>query len=295
MRLQEILKAVKRIEITTSHLAEDLFSGEYKSVFKGTGMEFAEVRPYQQGDDVRTIDWNVTARMGQPFVKRFTEERELTVALLVDTSSSCDFGTSGRMKEELAAEACAVLAFAAVGNNDRVGLVLFDRDVRRFIPPRKGRRHVLRVVREVLGAKAAGAGTDLAGALEYANKVFRRRTVLFVVSDFIAEDYEKALRIANGKHDVIAVVVSDPWEWEMPDSGVLTLEDAETGELVRIDAADKGIRRIYREHARRRRAVLKGIFKSAGVDAVELVTGGGYVQPLLEFFKKRAMRLKKTG
>jgi uncharacterized protein (DUF58 family) len=295
VRLQEILKAVKRIEITTSHLAEDLFSGEYKSVFKGTGMEFAEVRPYQQGDDVRTIDWNVTARMGQPFVKRFTEERELTVALLVDTSSSCDFGTSGRMKAELAAETCAVLAFAAVGNNDRVGLVLFDEDVGRFIPPRKGRRHVLRVVREVLGAEAAGAGTDLAGALEYANKVFRRRSVLFVVSDFLTEGFEKALRIANGKHDVVAVVVSDPWEWEMPKSGVLTLEDAESGELVRVDAGDHGVRRAYKEQARRRRAGLRGAFQAAGVDSVELTTGGGYVQPLFEFFKKRAMRLKRTG
>jgi uncharacterized protein (DUF58 family) len=295
VRLQEILKAVRRIEITTSHLAEDLFSGEYKSVFKGTGMEFAEVRPYQQGDDVRTIDWNVTARMGHPFVKRFTEERELTVALLVDTSSSCNFGTSGRMKAELAAETCAVLAFAAVGNNDRVGLVLFDEGIRRFIPPRKGRRHVLRVVREVLGVKAAGGGTDLAGALEYAVKVFGRRAVLFVVSDFLTEGYEKALRIANGKHDVIAVAVSDPWEWQMPRSGVLTLEDAETGELVCLDAGDRRVRRLYREFARRRRSNLKTIFQSAGVDHIELVTNGEYVKPLFEFFKKRALRLKRTG
>jgi uncharacterized protein (DUF58 family) len=295
VRLQEILNAVKRIEITTSHLAEDLFSGKYKSVFKGTGMEFAEVRPYQQGDDVRTIDWNVTARMGHPFVKRFTEERELTVALLVDTSSSFNFGTSGRMKAELAAETCAVLAFSAVGNNDRVGLVLFDEGIRRFIPPRKGRRHVLRVVREVLGAEAAGSGTDLAGAIEYANRMFRRRTVLFVVSDFLTEGYERALRIANGKHDVIAVVVSDPWEWELPRAGLLTLEDAETGELVRIDSAEEHVRRAYKEQARRRRANLKSVFQSAGVDHVELVTDSPYVKPLFEFFKKRAMRLKRTG
>jgi len=295
VQLQEILRAVKRIEITTSHLAEDLFSGEYKSVFKGRGMEFAEVRPYQLGDDVRTIDWNVTARMGNPFVKRFTEERELTVAALVDTSSSCDFGTRVRTKAALAAEVCAVLAFAAVGNNDRVGLVVFGDGVRRFIPPRKGRRHVLRVVREVLGAEAGGAGTDLAGALEYACKVFRRRAVVFLISDFLAEGFEHALRVANGFHDMIAVVVSDPWEWELPRAGVTNLEDAETGKIVTLDCADPVVRRLYREGWRRRRARLRAAFQAAGVDYVELRTDQPYVGPLMEFFRKRALRLKRKS
>jgi uncharacterized protein (DUF58 family) len=295
MNLQEILKAVKRIEITTSHLAEDLFAGEYKSVFKGKGMEFAEVRPYEPGDDVRTIDWNVTARMGSPFVKRYTEERELTVALLVDASSSLDFGTAGRFKASLAAEACAVLAFAAVGNNDRVGLVVFDEDVRRFIPPRKGRRHVLRVVREILGAKAQGAGTGLAGALEYACRVFRRRAVLFVISDFLAEGFERPLRIANGKHDVIALVVSDPWEHELPRSGLLCLEDAETGEVSVVDSGSAGLRRTYAAKARSRRGRLEAAFFSAGVDHVDIHTDQPYVRPLMRFFRKRATRLKRTG
>lgn len=295
MRLQEILKAVRRIEITTSHLAEDLFSGEYKSVFKGRGMEFAEVRPYQVGDDVRTIDWNVTARMGGPFVKRFTEERELTVALLVDTSSSSDFGTSGTFKAALAAEVCAVLAFAAVGNNDRVGLVIFDEGVRRFIPPRKGRRHVLRVVREVLGAEARGSGTDLGGALEYACTMFRRKAVLFVVSDFLTEDFERALRIANRFHDVIAVVVSDPWEWELPRAGLIVLEDAESGEITCLDSADPSVRRLYKEEWRRKRVRLQAAFHSAGVDSIQLVTDRPYVTPLMDFFKKRSLRLKRTG
>ena len=295
MNLQEILKAVRQIEITTSHLAADLFAGEYKSIFRGRGMEFSEVRPYQVGDDVRTIDWNVTARMGHPFVKRYVEERELTVALLVDASSSCDFGTRGRLKAALAAEACAVLAFAAVGNNDRVGLVIFDEGIRRFIPPRKGRRHVLRVVREVLGGEAHGSGTDLGGALEYACRVFRRRAVLFVLSDFLAEGFERPLRIANGLHDVVAVVVSDPWEWELPRGGILALEDAESGELISLDSADRSVRKLYKEDAMRRRARLRASFHASGVDSIELVTDRPYVIPLMDFFRKRALRLKRTG
>jgi uncharacterized protein (DUF58 family) len=295
MDLQEILKAVKRIEITTSHLAEDLFAGEYKSVFKGRGMEFAEVRPYEPGDDVRTIDWNVTARMGHPFVKRYTEERELTVALLVDASSSLDFGTSGRFKGALAAEACAALAFAAIGNNDRVGLVVFDEDVRRFIPPRKGRQHVLRVVREVLGAEPRGAGTGLSGALEYACRVFRKRAVVFVLSDFLAEGFGRPLRIANGMHDVVALVVSDPWEHELPQAGLLSLEDAETGRLAVVDAGSAGPQKLYRARAKAKRVRLEATFRSAGVDFINLYTNRPYVPPLMEFFRKRALRLKRTG
>lgn len=295
MDLQEILKAVRRIEITTSHLAEDLFTGEYKSVFKGRGMEFAEVRPYEPGDDVRTIDWNVTARMGHPFVKRYTEERELTVALLVDASSSLDFGTSGRFKATLAAEACAVLAFAAVGNNDRVGLIVFDEDVRRFIPPRKGRQHVLRVVREVLGAETRGAGTGLGLALEYACRVFRKRAVVFVVSDFLAEDFGRPLRIANGKHDVVALVVSDPWEHELPRAGLLSLEDAETRRVAVVDAGSADLQRLYKSRAKAKRARLRAAFQSAGVDFIGLNTDRPYVPPLMEFFRKRALRLKRTG
>jgi uncharacterized protein (DUF58 family) len=295
MNLHEILKAVRRIEITTSHLAEDVFAGEYKSVFRGRGMEFAEVRPYEPGDDIRTIDWNVTARMGHPFVKRYTEERELTVALLVDASSSLAFGSSGRFKSSLAAEASAVLAFAAVGNNDRVGLVIFDEDVRRFIPPRKGRQHVLRVVREVLGAEARGAGTGLGSALEYACRVFKRKAVVFVISDFLAEGFDRVLRIANGKHDVVAIVVSDPWERELPRAGLLSLEDAETHEVVVVDAGSAGLRKLYRSRARLKRSRLEAAFRSAGVDHIDLFTNQPYAPALMEFFRKRALRLKRTG
>jgi uncharacterized protein (DUF58 family) len=293
--LQDILKTVKRIEITTSHLAEDLFSGEYKSVFKGRGMEFAEVRQYQIGDDVRTIDWNVTARMGHPYVKRYTEERELTVAMLVDASASFDFGSRGRFKASLAAELCAVLAFAAIGNNDRVGLVVFDQTVRRFLPPRKGRRHVLRVVREVLGTRARGKGTDLAGALEYACRVFRRRTVLFVISDFMCDDFERQLRAANNAHDVIALVVGDPWETALPKLGLLALEDAETGEVALVEAGRESVRRLYAEAARRRRARLQSAFQSAGVDYVELFTDRPYAPPLMDFFRRRALRIRRLS
>ena len=234
---KEILKKVKRIEITTRGLVNDVFSGEYHSVFKGRGMEFSEVREYQIGDDIRTIDWNVTARMGHPFVKIFEEERELTVMLIVDVSSSGNFGTHSRMKGEIAIEICALLAFSAIKNNDKVGLIIFTDAIEKFIPPKKGKSHVLRVLRELLYHEPKGRQTDIGKTLEYLNRVTKRRSVVFLVSDFINTGYEKALQIANRRHDIVAITVTDPREMNMPDVGFIRLEDAETGEVVLVDTS----------------------------------------------------------
>ncbi|OQX88612.1 DUF58 domain-containing protein, partial [candidate division KSB1 bacterium 4484_87] len=245
---KEVLKKVKRIEIATRGLVNDVFSGEYHSVFKGRGMEFSEVREYQPGDDIRTIDWNVTARMGHPFVKVFEEERELTVMLLVDVSSSGEFGTFERMKAEIATEICALLAFSAIKNNDKVGLIIFTDQIEKFIPPKKGKSHVLRVIRELLYHKPEGTKTDISSALEYLNRVTRRRSVVFLVSDFISSDYDKALQIANRRHDIVAITVTDPREVEMPNVGFVELEDAETGEIVLVDTSVGSVRQLYQRN-----------------------------------------------
>ncbi|MFQ5628135.1 MAG: DUF58 domain-containing protein, partial [bacterium] len=232
---KEILKKVKSIEIQTRGMVNDVFSGEYHSVFKGRGMEFAEVREYQFGDDIRTIDWNVSARMGCPYIKVFDEERELTVMLLVDASRSADFGTQKQMKGEIAAEICALLAFSAIKNNDKVGLIIFTDKIEIFVPPRKGKKHVLRVIRELLYHKPVGAQTDLSLALEYLSRLITRRAVVFLISDFQDENYEQSLRIASRKHDLIAITITDPREVVLPDVGFIELEDAETGETILID------------------------------------------------------------
>ncbi len=234
---KEILKKVKRIEIATRGVVNEIFSGEYHSVFKGRGMEFSEVREYQYGDDIRTIDWNVSARMDHLFVKVFEEERELTVMLLVDVSSSGNFGTASQMKGEIAAELCAVLAFSAIKNNDKVGLIIFSDKIEKFIPPRKGKQHVLRVIREILYFKPEDSQTNLNVALEFLIKVIRRRSIVFLVSDFMTEEYEKALQVTNKKHDVIAIDIIDPREVELPNIGFIELEDAETGETVLVDTS----------------------------------------------------------
>src|SRR5512135_279787 len=245
MLTSEQLKAVRKIQIRTSHLVSDLFAGQYHSVFKGRGMEFAEVRQYLPGDDVRTIDWNVTARTGAPHVKRYVEERELTVMLLVDASASTHFGTVRQLKSEMAAELAALFAFSAITNNDKVGLVMFSDHVELALPPKKGTRHVLRVIREVLSFSPKGRGTDIAAALEHLNHVSKRRCVTFVISDFLDTRARLALKIANRRHDVIAVVLDDPRDLTLPDVGLLEVQDAESGELMLVDTGDKRVRREF--------------------------------------------------
>ena len=289
---KEILKKVRQIELRTRHLVNTVFSGEYHSVFKGRGVEFAEVREYLPGDDVRTIDWNVTARMGHPFVKVFDEERELTVVLLVDASASGDFGTVARMKGEIGVEMCALLAFSAIQNNDRVGLIIFTDEVERFIPPKKGKKHVLRVIRELYYFQPKGRGTDIAAALDYLNRVTTRRSVVFLVSDFFASGYEAALKVANRRHDLVAVTISDPREVELPDVGIVEGEDAETGEEVLIDTSDVRARRRFMNASEEARSARQRLFRSVGVDRVDVRTDRPYIEPLMRFFEARAKRFR---
>ena len=289
---RELLKKVKRIEISTRSVVNEVFSGEYHSVFKGRGMEFAEVREYQPGDDIRTIDWNVSARSGHPYVKVFEEERELTVMLLVDVSSSGNFGTTEQLKREVAAELSAVLAFSAIKNNDKVGLIIFSDRIEKFIPPRKGRKHVLRVIREILFYKPQEATTDLNIALEYLSRVIKRRSTAFLISDFLTEGYEKSLQVANKKHDLIAVTITDPREVTLPDAGMIDLEDAETGETVLVDTGSAELRRRFFDEAMQERNKKTDFFKSIGVDHIDILTDRSYVQPITRFFRMRAKRLR---
>ncbi len=284
---REILQKVRRIEIATRGLVNDVFSGEYHSVFKGRGMSFAEVREYQYGDDIRSIDWNVTARTGDPFVKVFDEERELTVMLVVDASRSGDFGSLERTKSELAVEICAALAFSAIKNNDKVGLIIFTDRIEKFVPPRKGRRHVLRVLRELLYFQPEGRGTDIAGALEYLTRVTTRRAVVFLVSDFIAAGYQRPLSVAGRRHDVIAIEVGDRREDALPPIGLVALQDAETGEQIVIDTSDAALQRAFRERVERSRAERARAFRRSKVDVIPVRTGESYVEPLMRFFKER--------
>ena len=288
----EILKKVKRIELRTRNLVNTIFAGEYHSVFKGRGMAFAEVRAYQPGDDVRTIDWNVTARMDDPFVKVFDEERELTVILMVDASASGDFGTVSQMKGEIGAEICALLAFSAIQNNDRVGLIIFTDKVELFIPPKKGKKHVLRVIRELLYFQPSGRGTNIDAALEYLNRVTYRRSVVFLVSDFFASDYEKALRVANRRHDLIAIALEDPREYDLPAIGIVELEDAETGEGIMVDFGDAAVRDAFQKLTQKERDDREVLFRRMGLDAVNISTQGAYHEPLMQFFRMRAKKIK---
>jgi len=255
-------------------------------------MDFAEVREYQVGDDIRTIDWNVTARMGHPYVKVFEEERELTVVLLVDASSSGNFGSVERMKGEIATEICALLAFSAIRNNDKVGLIIFTDRIEKFVPPKKGKTHVLRVVRELLYHRPQGTGTDIAGALEYLSRVITRRSVVFLVSDFISSGYEKALRVANKKHDLIALTITDPREVSLPDVGFIELEDAETGEVVLVDTFSNEVRETFRQRASRDVEERARLFRAMNVDHVDIRTDQSYVEPLISFFRMRAKRFR---
>ena len=288
---KEILKKVKRIEIATRGLVNEVFSGEYHSVFKGRGMEFAEVREYQVGDDIRNIDWNVTARSEHPYVKVFDEERELTVMLMVDVSSSGNFGTANQMKGEVAAELSAVLAFSAIKNNDKVGLMIFSDKIEKFIPPRKGKQHVLRVIREILYFKPEDSRTDLNVALEYLSRVIKRRSIVFLISDFLTEEYEKSLQIANKKHDIIAIDIIDPREVEIPSVGLLELEDAETGETIMIDTSNPAVRGSFYSQSKTERETREKFFKSIGVDNINIYTDKSYVEPITKFFRMRAKRM----
>lgn len=291
METRDLLKKVRQIEIKTRGLVNQIFSGEYHSVFKGRGMEFSEVREYQYGDDIRSIDWNVSARFNHPFVKVFEEERELTVMLVVDFSRSGQFGTMASMKNEIAAEICAVLAFSAIKNNDKVGLILFTDRIEKFVPPKKGRAHILRIIRELISFAPQGSGTSIRGALEYLNHVHKKRTIAFVISDFLDDGYDQILRIISRKHDVIAVELSDPREESLPDAGVLKLVDAETGAERWVDTSDAGVRGWFLQHAKERRDRRRSLFLRSKVDAIPVRIDRPYIKPIVDFFKRRESRL----
>ncbi len=291
---REIFKKVRQIEIRTNREVTDVLGGQYHSVFKGRGMEFEEVREYLPGDEVRSIDCNVTARFGHPFIKKFREERELTVMLVVDVSASGQFGSVRQTKNELAAELAAVLAFSAIRNNDKVGLIMFTDRIEKFVPPKKGRRHVLRVVREILAFQPQGRGTDLQLALDYLNRVQPRRAVTFVVSDFQVTDEEsvrKKLRVASKRHDVIALSLRDPREEELPAIGLVELRDAETGERALVDTFNRKVREEFAAKARERLEALRRLLRSASVDQVEIRSNADYVPPLIQFFSMRERRI----
>ncbi len=288
---RELVKKLKKIEIYTSRLANNQLAGSYHSVFKGRGMVFSEVRQYQPGDDVRFIDWNVSARMNDAYVKVFTEEREMTVMLLVDLSASERFGSVDKPKIETVAEVAALLAFSAIKNNDRVGLILFTDRIERFVPPKKGRSHVMRVVTEILNANPQGEGTDLGVALDLLGGIGKRRTVAFLISDFIADHYEKPLKLVSARHDLIPIQIIDPREAELPDVGLALIEDLETGELIEVDTSDLKLRANYAREAKRQRAAREHLFRRLQLDHVTVSTDRDFVKPLSEFFRLRQRRL----
>jgi uncharacterized protein (DUF58 family) len=288
---RELIRRIRRLEIATRRVVSNLLAGQYHSVFKGRGMAFSEVRPYQPGDEIRSIDWNVTARMNDAHVKVFTEERELTVMLLVDVSGSQGFGSQGRTKAEMAAEVAAQIAFSAIANNDRVGLVLFSDRVERVIPPKKGRKHVLRVVTEILEHRAVGQGTDLSAGLTWLLRVAKRRAVTFVISDFLVDQYETALRTAARTHDVIPVVVRDPFEDAFPSLGLVELEDPETGRRTLVDTSRASVARAFQHAMKVRRLERTQVFRRLELDAVELRAGEDHGEALVRFFRNRARRL----
>jgi uncharacterized protein (DUF58 family) len=296
---KEILKKIRRIEITTSRLVTDTFAGQYHSVFKGRGIEFDEVREYQVGDDIRAIDWNVTARTGSPHIKKYIEEREMTVMILVDASASCRFASVNMLKSQLAAEISSVLTFSAIRNNDKVGMIIFTDRVEKFIPPRKGLKHVLRMIREVLYFEPQGISTDIPGALEYLNNITTRKSVAFLISDFMdinssqkkyQELLKRKLSVTNKRHDLIAVTLNDPKEFELPSCGLLTLQDAETKEIFTVDSSDEAFRQAYHLRNKERFSVREQIFKSVGMDFINLSTEGSYADELVKFFYKRRRR-----
>lgn len=290
---KELAKKIRYIQIYTSKAVNDCLAGEYGSVFKGRGMEFDEVREYRIGDDIRSIDWNVTARTGEPHVKLFVEERELTVIFLVDLSASGSFGSTLKIKNEVAAELCSLLAFSAIKNNDKVGLIVFTDHIEMFIPPAKGTTHVLRLIRELLDFKPRQAQTSISTGIEYLGRVINKRSVVFLVSDFLGEGYEKQLRVLGRKHDLIAVSITDPREVVLPDVGLLELEDAETGELFLIDTGSASIRKNYEKLGASRQKNLRDMFRSMDIDQIEIYTDRDFVFDLVKFFKTRERRLQR--
>lgn len=287
---RELAQKIRYLQIYTSKAVNDVLAGQYESVFKGRGMEFEEVREYTPGNDIRAIDWNVTARTGKPFIKHFREERELTVIFLVDLSASGNFGSTRQLKNEVAAEICALLAFAAIKNNDKVGLIVFTDQVEMFIPPNKGTRHVLRVIREILSFKPKRGRTDIAQVLDYLGRVLTKRAVVFLISDFQAKGFERSLRVIGRRHDVIAVTVSDPREVQLPDVGLIELEDAETGETVLLDTGSSHVRKEYERLNEEGLSRLHELFRSTRIDEIRIQTGKKYTLDLVRFFKNRERR-----
>jgi uncharacterized protein (DUF58 family) len=290
---REVIRQIRRLQLKARRAVEDLLGGEYHSVFKGSGIAFEEVREYQPGDDIRTIDWNVTARMGHPFIKRFIEERELTVLLVVDCSASNQFGSGLQQKREVAAELAAVLAFSAISNNDRVGLVQFTDRVEHFVPPRKGIRHVLRLIRDVLFYQPQYAGTSLRAGLDYLNRVLHRRSIVFLLSDFRDRDYESVLKRTGRRHDLVAVSISDAREEELPPIGLVELEDAETGARYLVDTNHPQTRADYAHAAAARRLGLRQLTRSASIDLIEVRTDGSHLDALIRFFRLRERRSRR--
>jgi uncharacterized protein (DUF58 family) len=291
---REIVRQVRRLQLRARRAVEDLLGGEYHSVFKGMGIAFEEVREYQPGDDIRTIDWNVTARMGHPFIKRFVEERELTVMLVIDASGSQTFGTWLQQKREVAAELAAVLAFSAIANNDRVGLIVFTDRVERFVPPRKGTRHVLRIIRDVLFFEPQQRGTSIREALDYLNRVLHRRAIVFLLSDFLDRDFARAFKRTGRRHDLVAVPIRDPREETLPRAGLLEVEDAETGRHLVLDTFSAQLRAAYAQEAQRRRETFRQLARAARVDLIETSTTGDHLDALVRFFRLRERRLRRA-
>lgn len=292
MLSKEILKKVRKIQYKISRMSNEMISGQYTSVFKGVGIEFDEAREYIPGDDIRSIDWNVTARSGVPHIKRFAEERELTVMLAIDLSGSQRFGSVGSLKSELAAEISALLAFLAIKNNDKVGLLIFTDTCEKYLPPQKGRRHVLRVIREILGYQPNGTGTKVEEALKFVNRILKQRSVIFLVSDFIDDNFEKILGVVARRHDLVAVRLKDPREAELPRLGLVEFEDNETGRRVLIDTADEQVGLLVKAEARRRDEALAKLFRKNKVDLIEIFTDRPYLEPVQKFFKLRERRMR---
>ena len=287
METSDLLKKVRKIELKTRGLSNHIFAGEYHTAFKGKGMAFSEVREYQPGDDIRTIDWNVTARFNTPFIKVFEEERELTVMLMIDVSGSKNFGTQKQMKQELVTELSAVLAFSAIQNNDKIGVIFFSDKVEKFIPPKKGKSHILRIIRELIAFEPENKGTNIGEALRYFNNVIKKRAVCFVISDFMGDNFEAPLKIANKKHDVVTIRINDKREEELPDIGLIQMKDAETGEVKWIDTGNKLIRQNYKKNYLQNKEEVNQLFKNSGVDTIQLRTDMDYIKPLIQFFKRR--------
>ncbi|MBD3636937.1 MAG: DUF58 domain-containing protein [Crocinitomicaceae bacterium] len=287
MDTKELIKKVRKIEIKTKGLSNQIFSGEYHSAFKGRGMAFSEVREYAVGDEIRTIDWNVTARFNEPFVKVFEEERELTVMLLVDVSASEMFGTRNQIKRETITELCAVLAFSAVSNNDRIGLIMFSDQIEMFIPPKKGKSHILRIIRELINYEPEHKGTDISEALKYFSKMVKKKSIAFVLSDFMGDDFSDAIKIASRKHDVVALKVKDKAEYELPNIGVAQFRDLESNAVSWINTSSKKVRRKYRESALKKDEEILQLFRRSKTDFAEIYTDEGYIKPLMNLFKNR--------